>query len=60
MYKRVDDSILKVAVLYLFAKDVCPNQDARLIRTPTLVYIFLFFLSRLATENLAGVYPMYI
>ena len=60
MYKCVDDSILKVAVLYLFAKDICPNQDARLIRTPALFHILLFFLSRLATENLSGIYPMYI
>ena len=60
MYKCVDNGILKVAVLYLFAKDICPNQDARLIRTPALFHILLFFLSRLATEYLAGIYLMYI
>jgi hypothetical protein len=60
MYKCVDDGVLKVAVLYLFGKDIYPNQDARLIRTPALFHVLLFFLPRLATEYLTGIYLIYI
>jgi hypothetical protein len=42
----VDDSVLEIAVLYLFAKDKCSNQPVRLV--PVLAFLLISLLSPLS------------
>jgi hypothetical protein len=60
MDKSVDDSILEVTVLHLFAEDETTNQEVKVVPVLAFFVVSILFYRLLGAYNSTGVYPLYV